>query len=186
MRWGRWERWRLPVEAGAAPEGALSQRARTKPRFRREFGAGGRFSYAIPSRTPASASFRRRRALLVRNSVGSPRSGAVFSPKGAFQGRNSVGSPRSGENSTPEGASRTEFRREPSFRRRFLAGGRVIAAAAYKNLLPASQPRRRARPCGNVQRSEPPCVTREQGPRNRYELRLANVSVSPARSHSSP
>ena len=92
----------------------------------------------------------------------------------------------SGENSTPEGASRTEFRREPSFRRRFLAGGRVIAAAAYKNLLPASQPRRRARPCGNVQRSEPPCVTREQGPRNRYELRLANVSVSPARSHSSP
>ena len=74
----------MPVEAGAAPEGALSQRARTKPRFRREFGASGRFSYAIPSRTPASASFRRRRAHLVRNSVGNLPSGAVFSPEGAL------------------------------------------------------------------------------------------------------
>ncbi len=119
----------------SAPVGASRTRSRREPRLRRHFGAGGRISYGIPSGTFLPAPFSRRRARL-RN--------------------RGVQDLASGENSTPEGASRTEFRREPSFRRRFLAGGRVIAAAAYKNLLPASQPRRRARPCGNVQRSEPP------------------------------
>lgn len=106
MRWGRWERWRLPVEVGAAPEGQLSQRARTKPRFRRESDAGGRLSSVIPSGAPIPAPFPRRRACLVRNAVGNLPSGAV---------------------SSPEGASPQPRRTRTSFRRLSLAEGLALA-----------------------------------------------------------
>ena len=158
MRWCRWERWRLPAEAGAAPEGALSQRARTKPRFRREFGAGGRFSYAIPSRTPASASFRRRRALLVviPSEVPAP---APFSRRRAHSKdgipsevpaparirrrrahlvRNSVGNLPSGAVFSPEGALSQLRRTRTSFRRLSLAEGLALAETCNEVSPPAS------------------------------------------------
>ena len=125
----------------------MSQRARTKPRFRREFGAGGRFSYAIPSRTPASASFRRRRALLVviPSEVPAP---APFSRRRAHSKdgipsevpaparirrrrahlvRNSVGNLPSGAVFSPEGALSQLRRTRTSFRRLSLAEGLALA-----------------------------------------------------------
>ena len=137
MRWCRWERWRLPAEAGAAPEGALSQRARTKPRFRREFGASGRFSYAIPSRTPASASFRRRRALLVviPSEVPAP---ARIRRRRAHLVRNSVGNLPSGAVFSPEGALSQLRRTRTSFRRLSLAEGLALAETCNEVSPPAS------------------------------------------------
>ena len=70
------------------------------------------------------ASFWRRRARSRSNYVQSHCSGVVFSP---------------------EGAPRAESRREPPLRRRFLAGGRVLAAGAYETFAPASFRRRSMR-----------------------------------------
>ncbi len=68
----------------STPVGASRTRSRREPRLRRHFGAEGHISYGIPSEVPAPARIRRRRAYLVRNSVGNLPSGAVFSPEGAL------------------------------------------------------------------------------------------------------
>ena len=75
----------------------------------RACGAGRRIPAGIAYEAFAPASFRHRRALLVRNAVGNPSSGVI---------------------SSPEGASHTGSRRNPRSRRQFLAGGRVSAASA--------------------------------------------------------
>ena len=73
-----------------SPEGAFPQLVRTEPFSRRHFDAERPFSYGIPSKAFAAASFRRRRAHLVRNPVCSPLSGAVFSPERGFPPRCSL------------------------------------------------------------------------------------------------
>ena len=148
----------MPAEVGAAPEGQLSQRARTKPRFRRESDAGGRLSSVIPSGTPASASFRRRRALLVviPSEVPAP---APFSRRRAHSKdgipsevpaparirrrrahlvRNSVGNLPSGAVFSPEGALSQLRRTRTSFRRLSLAEGLALAETCNEVSPPAS------------------------------------------------
>ena len=88
-----------------APEGASRTESRREPQLRRRFLAGGRIAAAMTYGTFAPASFWRRKAHLVRNPVRSPIFGVILAP---------------------EGASRTESRREPQLRRRFLAGGRFL------------------------------------------------------------
>ena len=101
-----------------SPEGASRTGFRPKSRHRRQFLAGGRVSYVIPSEVPASASIPRRRACLVRNPVRSPGIGV---------------------NSSPEGASRTWLRRQ------FLAGGAFLSVTAATTHASASFRRRKAR-----------------------------------------
>ena len=67
-----------------APEGAFRTESRREPRSRRQFLAGGRVSYVIPSEPLVPASFPRRRALLVRNPVENPGPGVIFSPEMRF------------------------------------------------------------------------------------------------------
>ena len=65
----------------------------------------------------------------------------------------------SGVTSSPKGPSRTESRLKFRFRRHFLAGGRVFAAAAYETFPPASFLRRRALLVRNPVRSPGSGVT---------------------------
>ena len=71
----------LPSGVVFSPEGASAQRWRTEPSLRRHFGAGGRFSYGIPSETAASASIPRRRAGFRSKCVRDRRCGVIFSPE---------------------------------------------------------------------------------------------------------
>ncbi len=67
----------LASGAEFSPEGPLSQQSRTKTRPRRQILAGGCTFAADAYETFLPASFRRRKALLVRNPVGNPRSGVI-------------------------------------------------------------------------------------------------------------
>ena len=100
--------------------------------LQRDSDAEAVFLCVMAARTCPPASFGRRRALLVRDSVRSPGIGV---------------------NSSPEGASRTESRREPASRRRFFSGGPFSYVIASITQTSASFPRRRTHlvrdPVGN-------------------------------------
>ena len=102
------------------PEGASRMESRTRTSLRRHFLAGGRVSAGASYGTFSPASFRRQRVRLVRNPVGNPCSGVIFSP---------------------EGASRTESRTKSRFRRQILAGSAFFSAAPSRPLAPAQPPR---------------------------------------------
>ena len=91
-----------------SPEGAFSQQQRTRPSLRRHFFAEGPFSYGIPSEVLVPASLSRRGAHFCSECVRDLPSGVIFSPEGDLSQRMPL---------------------ELTFRRRFLARGRVIASA---------------------------------------------------------
>ena len=91
----------------SSPKGPSRTESRREPAFWRHFLAGGRVFAAAAYETFPSASFLRRRALLVRNPVRSPGSGVTFSPRGAFLQRMR----------TRPSLRRHYFRRRETFRR---------------------------------------------------------------------
>ena len=118
----RLPRSREPLFTDTDKEGERGARSPMEPSPRRHFGAGGRVPAAITHEAALPAPISRRRACLVRNPVGTPTPGVKNSP---------------------EGVPRTESRREPLLRRRFLAGGRVPAATEGETPAPVPKSRRR-------------------------------------------
>ena len=141
-----------------APEGASRTQYRREPPFRRRFLAGGCTPAATADEIPSSASFRRRRALLVviPSEVPAP---APFSRRRAHSKdgipsevpaparirrrrahlvRNSVGNLPSGAVFSPEGALSQLRRTRTSFRRLSLAEGLALAETCNEVSPPAS------------------------------------------------
>ena len=113
------------------PEAWLSQPSRTKGPLVRRFLAGGRISYGIPSGTPSSASYSRRRPLFAAAAY------EVFPPasfwrRRAHLVRHPVGNPPSGVVFSPEATLRAGNPRQSPLRRHFGAGGPF---AAYERAL---------------------------------------------------
>ena len=89
-----------------APEAHFRTESRPKPRFRRPLLAGGRISAAAAHETFPPASFPRRRGTFIRNPVGSPPPGVIFSPEAHFRaGHNDVGTKPSSGAFSPEAQS---------------------------------------------------------------------------------
>ena len=89
-----------------SPECAPPQPRRTRPSLRRHFLAGGALPYGIPSGARLPASLPRRRGTFIRNPVGSPPPGVIFSPEAHFRaGHNDVGTKPSSGAFSPEAQS---------------------------------------------------------------------------------
>lgn len=121
--------WR---EHGRRERGSCPQLLR-KRALRRECDAGSPVVDTIAAEAFTAASFPLRRARYRSRSAQNPLFGVI---------------------SSPEGASRTESRREPAFRRRFLAGGKAPYATAAKTSLPAPL---RPSPGASKPSPSPPC-----------------------------